>query len=247
MTSGCRRCRSCSPALGGAAVVVAAREWIGAMPSLLAQLEAAARTLALAGRENRSRRARRSVAGSASLPASCSGLLAFAAHRLRAAGRLRRRPGPRLAGWASRASPAPLPPPGRAGRARDRHRDRRLGRRRGLAADRPAARRYRPEAAPAPSRWRGSAPTSSSAMSARAGARRACRCGSARSASTRWSRRSSPRSGPAATSRGCCGGTPASASQRQRAEKEARSATAQARMTGGMVVAMPLIMGCSSR
>ncbi len=33
------------------------------------------------------------------------------------------------------------------------------------------------------------------------------------------------------------------AAQRQRAEKEARSATAQARMTGGMVVAMPLIMG----
>jgi len=33
------------------------------------------------------------------------------------------------------------------------------------------------------------------------------------------------------------------ASQRQRAEREARSATAQARLTGGMVVAMPLLMG----
>lgn len=33
------------------------------------------------------------------------------------------------------------------------------------------------------------------------------------------------------------------ASQRQRAEREARSATAQARLTGGMVVAMPLFMG----
>lgn len=35
----------------------------------------------------------------------------------------------------------------------------------------------------------------------------------------------------------------AAASQRQRAEREARSATAQARLTGGMVVAMPLFMG----
>lgn len=35
----------------------------------------------------------------------------------------------------------------------------------------------------------------------------------------------------------------AAAEGRQRAEKEARSATAQARLTGGMVVAMPLIMG----
>ncbi len=33
------------------------------------------------------------------------------------------------------------------------------------------------------------------------------------------------------------------AAQRQRAEREARSATAQARLTGGMVVAMPLFMG----
>jgi tight adherence protein B len=33
------------------------------------------------------------------------------------------------------------------------------------------------------------------------------------------------------------------ATQRRRAEKEARSATAQARLTGGMVVAMPLFMG----
>ena len=35
----------------------------------------------------------------------------------------------------------------------------------------------------------------------------------------------------------------AAAAQRQRAEREARSATAQARLTGGMVVAMPLFMG----
>jgi tight adherence protein B len=35
----------------------------------------------------------------------------------------------------------------------------------------------------------------------------------------------------------------AAAEGRQRAEEEARSATAQARLTGGMVVAMPLIMG----
>ena len=40
-------------ALGGAAVVVAAREWVGALPSLLGHLEAAASTFALAGRENR--------------------------------------------------------------------------------------------------------------------------------------------------------------------------------------------------
>jgi tight adherence protein B len=33
------------------------------------------------------------------------------------------------------------------------------------------------------------------------------------------------------------------AAQRRRAEKEARSATAQARLTGGMVVAMPMFMG----
>jgi tight adherence protein B len=33
------------------------------------------------------------------------------------------------------------------------------------------------------------------------------------------------------------------ATERQRAEKEAHSATAQARLTGGMVVAMPLFMG----
>ena len=33
------------------------------------------------------------------------------------------------------------------------------------------------------------------------------------------------------------------AAQRQRAEREARSATAQARLTGGMVVAMPVFMG----
>lgn len=35
----------------------------------------------------------------------------------------------------------------------------------------------------------------------------------------------------------------AAASRRQRAEREARSATAQARLTGGMVVAMPIFMG----
>lgn len=35
----------------------------------------------------------------------------------------------------------------------------------------------------------------------------------------------------------------AAASQRQRAEREARAATAQARLTGGMVVAMPVFMG----
>lgn len=35
----------------------------------------------------------------------------------------------------------------------------------------------------------------------------------------------------------------AAAAQRQRAEREARSATAQARLTGAMVVAMPLLMG----
>lgn len=34
----------------------------------------------------------------------------------------------------------------------------------------------------------------------------------------------------------------AAATQRQRAEEEARSATAQARLTGGMVVAMPIVM-----
>ena len=39
--------------IGGAAVAVAIRESVGAMPALVRQLEAAARTLALAGRENR--------------------------------------------------------------------------------------------------------------------------------------------------------------------------------------------------
>ena len=40
-------------ALGGAAVAVAIREGLGSMPALLRQVEAAAQTLALAGRENR--------------------------------------------------------------------------------------------------------------------------------------------------------------------------------------------------
>ena len=224
--------------LGGAAVAVAAREWIGAVPSLLAQLEGAARTLALAGREGRTpsegERRRLGIVAGAAL-----GLLAVS---LTGVGPLAglATAGPAAAGWA-------------IARRRRRYRLR-------LEADVPAIATGIADSVAAGGSLRialGAAATGLTGPSAVEMARvradldlgvpprRALESLADRVRSERIEALVA-----AIVSQERAGGDlalllrrhAAAAGQRQRAEKEARSATAQARMTGGMVVAMPLIM-----
>ena len=125
--------------------------------------------------------------------------------------------------------------------AGDRGRDRRRRRRRRLAPGRAARRRLRPAR---PERGRARARLLRSRRRRRPAprARPGSPSGSARSGSTRSSRRSSPSSAPGGDLAGLLRRHGRAAAQRERAEREARSATAQARMTGGLVVAMPVVM-----
>ena len=127
-------------ALGGAAVAVAAREWVAALPRAAPWIAAAVGADSPAARTGR--RPSGSVAGSASWPAPCSAPVAVL---------------DRLGPLAGLAAAGPPPPAGRwraAGAAtasrsratsRDRRRHRRLGRVGRVAADRPARGRHRAE------------------------------------------------------------------------------------------------------
>lgn len=226
-------------AVGGSAVVMAARESIGAMPSILARLEAAARTLALAGRENRApseqeRRWLGTVVGVA------LGLLAVV---LTGFGPLAgvAAAGPAVAGW---------------GVAR-----RQCHYRVKVERDVPAIAAAVADSVAAGGSLRVALLASGTGLNgpsavemARVGADLELGIPARVALGALLARVPSDRIEglvAAILSQERAGGDLArllrrharAAAERQRTEKEARSATAQARMTGGMVVAMPLIMG----
>ncbi len=226
-------------AAGGAAVAVALREGVATMPTLLAHLEAVARTLALAGRENRApteldRRRLGIVAGVglglvATLLAGLGPLAGVAAA------------GPAVAGAA-------------VARRQRRYRLR-------VEDDVPLIAAGIADAVAAGGSLRtallgaGTALEGPSAVElARVGADLELGIPARKALAGLVRRVPSPRTEALVTailSQERAGGDLAellrrhavAASQRQRAEREARSATAQARLTGGMVVAMPLLMG----
>ncbi|MEO7198423.1 MAG: type II secretion system F family protein [Solirubrobacterales bacterium] len=226
-------------AVGGGAVAVAIREAVGAMPSVMRQLEAAARTLALAGRENRTpselERRRLGVVAGATLglgavlvagPGPVAGLAAA---------------GPAVAGWA-------------VARRQRRYRQR-------VERDVPAIASGIADAVAGGGSLRlallgaGAAMEGPTAVElARVGADLELGIPVREALGGLLRRVPSDRIealGFAILSQERAGGDLAellrrhavAAAQRQRAEQEAHSATAQARLTGGMVVAMPLFMG----
>lgn len=226
-------------AVGGAAVAVALREGLATMPALVRQLEAAARTLSLAGRENRSptepeRRRLGTLAGAslgivAILVAGIGPLAGVAVA------------GPAVAGWA----------------VASRQRRYRLR----VERDVPAIASGIADAVAGGGSLRMALLGAGAAMEGPTAVELA-RVGAdlelgmpAREALAGLTRRvPSERIEAlvvAVLSQERAGGDlaallrrhAAAASQQQRAEREARSATAQARLTGGMVVAMPLLMG----
>jgi len=226
-------------ALGGAAVVVALREGISTMPALVRQLEAAARTLSLAGRENRTP----SEAERRRLGFVVGGALGLLAVLLAGFGPLAgiAAAGPTLAGsWIAR-----------------RQRRYRLR----VESDVPAIASGIADAISAGGSLRtallaaGTAHDGPTAVElARVGADLELGVPSRTALAGLAERVRSERVEAlvvAILSQERAGGDLAdllrrhatAAAQRQRAEREARSATAQARLTGGMVVAMPLFMG----
>lgn len=226
-------------ALGGGAVAVAIREGVAAMPSLMRQLEAAGRTLALAGRENRAptelERRRLGIVIGAAL-----GLMAI---MLTGAGALAgvAAAGPAVAGLAiarrqrryrirvERDVPAIAAGIADAVAGGGSLRIALLGA--GTALDGPTAVEL--------ARVGADLELGIPAREALAGFVR--RVPSARVEALVVAILSQERAGGdlAELLRRHAG----AAAQRQRAEQEARSATAQARLTGGMVVVMPLFMG----
>ncbi len=225
-------------ALGGAAVVVAAREWVAALPSLRLQIEAAARILALAGRENRApteaeRRRLGLIAGAA------IGLCAvFLSGSVPLAGVAAA--GPSAAGWA-------------VGRRLRRYRV-------AVEEDIPAIANAIADSVAAGGSLRIALPAAASGLNGPSAVEMARVCADLdlgipphRAVAGLAERVPSERieaMAAAVLSQQRAGGDLAgllrrharAAAQRTRAEREARSATAQARMTGGLVVAMPLIM-----
>jgi tight adherence protein B len=226
-------------ALGGAAVVVAAREWLGALPSAVGQLQAAARTFTLAGRENRTptERERRRLGAVAGV---LLGLLAvvltgFGPLAGLAAG------GPALAGWAVAR---------RRRRYRLRVEDDVAAIAAGIADSVASGGSLRIALLAVGTGLNGP----SAVEMARVGADLELGMSARRALEALLLRVPSERVDAlvaAILSQERAGGDLArllrrharAATERRRAEKEARSATAQARMTGGMVVAMPLVMG----
>lgn len=226
-------------AVGGAAIAIALREGISSMPAVVRQLEAAARTLTLAGRENRppseAERRRLGIVAGAAL-----GMLA-----VMLAG-----PGP-LAGVAA-AGPA------LAGALVARRRRRYLRR---VESDVPMIAAGIADAISAGGSLRTALLGAETALGGPTGVELA-RVGAdlelgmpARAALGGLAERVGSERVEALVvailSQERAGGDladllrrhAAAAAQRQRAEQEAHSATAQARLTGGMVVAMPLLMG----
>lgn len=224
---------------GGAAVAVALREGLGSMPALAAQLDAAARTLVLAGRENRvpseAERRRLGVVAGLLLCAGAVLLAGFGPLAGIAAA------GPAVAGWAVAA---------RQRRYRER-----------VEADVPAIASGIADAVGAGGSLR-IALLGAGATLEGPSAVELVRVGAdlelglpAREALGGLTRRVRSERIEALVvailSQERAGGDLArllrrhadAATRRQRAECDARSATAQARLTGGMVVAMPLLMG----
>ncbi len=225
-------------ALGGAAVAVAAREWLAGLPLLRRQVGAAARVLTLAGRENRApseaeRRRLGLLAGTllGGLAVLLSGSLPLAG--VAAAG-------PAAAGWAvaSRRRRYRLAVEGDIAAIA------------GAIADSVAAggslRIALPAAAAglsgpsAVEMTRVCADLDLGVAPRRALASLAARVGSERVEALTLAVLSQQRAGGDLA--GLLRRHARAAAQRVRAEREARSATAQARMTGGLVVAMPLVM-----
>lgn len=226
-------------AIGGGAVVVALRECIASMPFVVRQLEAAARTLALAGRENRSptepERRRLGL-----FAATALGLIAVL---LTGVGPLAgvAVAGPTVAAWAiahrqqryrlrvERDVPAIAAAIADAVAGGGSLRMALLGA--GTATEGPTAVEL--------ARVGADLDLGMPARDALAGLSR--RVPSERIAALVVAILSQERAGGdlAALLRRHAG----AAAQRQRAEREARAATAQARLTGAMVVAMPVLMG----
>lgn len=224
---------------GGGAVAVAIREGVGSMPALASQLEAAARTLVLAGSENRApsepeRRRLGVVAGAA---------LGLVAIMLAGVGPLAcvAAAGPAVAGWAVATRQA-------------RYRTR-------VERDVPVIAAGVADAVAGGGSLRmallgaGTSLEGPTAVElARVGADLELGMPAREALAGLTARVPSERVEAlvvAILSQERAGGDLAqllrrhadAAAQRQRAERDARSATAQARLTGGMVVAMPLFMG----
>ena len=224
--------------VGGGAVAVAIREGLASMPALIAQLEASVETLVLAGRENRlpSELERRR------LGVVCGLLLGSVAILIAGVGPLAgiAAAGPAAAGWT-------------IARRRRWYRQR-------VERDVPEIATSIADAVAAGGSLRGALHGAGAALDgpsavelARAGAdlelgmapREALRAMAQRLASERIDALVA-----AVLSQERAGGDLAqllrrhaeAAAQRRRAEREAHSATAQARLTGGMVVAMPAFM-----
>jgi tight adherence protein B len=225
-------------ALGGAAVAVALREWLAALPSLRLHIEAATRALLLAGRENRAptegeRRRLGLLAGTAlaALAVLVSGSIPLAG--VAAAG-------PAAAGWI-------------VARRRRRYRL-------AVEADIPVIAAAVADSVAAGGSLRIALPAArtglvgpSAVELARVGADLELGIPAHRALAALGRRVPSERLEAliaAVLSQERAGGDLAdllrrhgrAAAERARAEKEARSATAQARMTGELVVAMPLVM-----
>lgn len=225
-------------ALGGAAVAVAAREWIVALPSLRLQVGSAARVLALAGRENRApteRERRRLGLLAGSVLGALAVLLSGSVPLVGIAAA-----GPAAAGWA-------------VARRRVRYRL-------AVEGDIPAIANAIADSVAAGGSLRIALPAAASGLSGPSSVEMARVCADLdlgipphRAVAGLAQRVPSERieaMTAAVLSQQRAGGDLAgllrrharAAAQRARAEREARSATAQARMTGGLVVAMPLVM-----
>ena len=224
-------------AAAGGMAAVAVREAIIASPALGRWLAATVEPLRRAGRE-----------GYAPTDAERRRLAVLGTVALLLAGFMVGRPGP---GAVPRRSPAPAPRPGRCRRRRARYRravERGMPQIATAVADALAGgRSVRAALAAAAASVEGPAGGGAGARCGRisSSARRRrmpwarSRRGSARPGSTRSPPRSSPSSSAAATSPGLLRRFAASAAERDRVVADARSATAQARFTGLLVVAMP--------
>ena len=225
--------------LGGAAVVLAAREWLAAMPALLTHVGSAARTVSLAGRENRppseSERRRLGLVTGAALGLMAAGLTGIGPLAGLAVA------GPVTAGWV-------------VARRRRRYR---LGVEaaipsiaNGIADSIAAGGSLRQALLAAGTGLAGPGAVEMARVAADLDLGTSPR-GALEALGLRVGSERADALISAVLSQQRAGGDLAlllrrhatAAVDRMRAEKEARSATAQARMTGAMVVGMPMVMG----
>jgi len=225
-------------ALGGAAVAVALREWLLALPSARRWVEASLAALTLAGRENRAptERERRRLGGLAGALLGAFAVLITGSPALAGIAAA----GPAAAGWA----------------VARRQRRYRLA----VESDIPAVASAIADSVAAGGSLRIALPAAAAGLGGPSAVELARVCAdldlgvSPQRALAALAERVRSERVEALTaavlSQQRAGGDLAAllrrhgraAAQRDRAEREARSATAQARMTGGMVVAMPLLM-----